>query len=90
MTDLKLSDEFIAQLVNVLQLAIISGTDIIDHLRMMRLVESDGSITMSSEYQAIFNSQIDTMLEEVNEMQEKMSEDLMTLHVVEPAVIPES
>ena len=39
--DLKISDEVISHLAKIIQLGILSGTDIVDHMRMIRLQESE-------------------------------------------------
>ena len=39
---MKLNDEVIAHIAKQLQLAILTGTDIIDNLRMITLQEEDG------------------------------------------------
>jgi len=47
---MKLSDNSIAQLVRVLQLAIITGTDVSDNIRMMQFVEEDGYLILDEDY----------------------------------------
>lgn len=38
---MKLTDDSISQLVRVLQLAMLTGTDIVDNMRQMRFVENE-------------------------------------------------
>ena len=40
----KLSDDTIAHIAKTLQVALITGTDIVDNLRIMELVDVDGRI----------------------------------------------
>ena len=47
---MKLNDEEIAHIAKQLQLAILTGTDIIDNLRMIRLQEKDGQLFLDQEY----------------------------------------
>ena len=59
-----LSDEVIGQIANVVQIAILTGTDVVDNLRMMRLSEEDGQLFLDKDYVAVANQQIESMLEE--------------------------
>ena len=65
MTEVNLSDEAIAQVAKVLQLAIITGTDIVDNLRQMKFTVTDDSIKLSPEYKKNFDVWIETMMEEI-------------------------
>ena len=62
---LKLSDATIGQVAKVLQLAILSGTDVVDHLRQMRLVNEGGELELSTDYAHIFEDNLDTMMQEI-------------------------
>lgn len=64
-----LSDTSIAQIAKVLQVAILTGTDITDNLRQMTLtVDSDtGNLVPCEEYTKSFNQNIEQMLSEVQE-----------------------
>ena len=68
----KLSDESIAQVAKLVQLAIITGTDVVDNLRMMRLcVEEDGdSLILTDEYRATAEEQILALLGELEQSAE--------------------
>lgn len=66
---MNLDDTAIAQIVKLIQMALITGTDIVDHLRMMQLEISDtNKIILDKEYSKIFNEQIQKMLEASNTM----------------------
>ena len=65
MTEVNLSDEAIAQVAKVLQLAILTGTDIVDNLRQMKFIVADNSIKPSPEYKKNFEVWIETMMEEI-------------------------
>ena len=65
-----LSDAVIAHVAKLLQLAILSGTDVIDHLRMMRLEEdevNENSLCLTDGYSSLADSQIQKMLEEIED-----------------------
>lgn len=47
---MKLNDEVIAHIAKQLQLAILTGTDIVDNLRMIRLQEESGQLYLDAEY----------------------------------------
>jgi hypothetical protein len=62
MTVHSLSDKTIGQLAKLLQLAILSGTDVVDHLRMLKLVSHDGSLELEEAYEINFNDNLQSML----------------------------
>lgn len=68
--DLKISDEVISHLAKIIQLGILSGTDIVDHMRMIRLQESEeDTLVLSDEYRQSSDNQIQSMLDKVSEIQ---------------------
>ena len=58
-----LSDEVIGQIAKLVQIAILTGTDVVDNLRMMKLSEEDGQLFLDEDYVAVANQQIENMLE---------------------------
>ena len=46
----KLSDNSTAQIVRLLQVALLTGTDVSDNLRMLELVAEDGLLNVNPEY----------------------------------------
>jgi hypothetical protein len=70
----KLSDEFIGQVAKLVQLGILTGTNVVDHLRLVLVTTSeDGQeIVLTSEYRENFNANIEKMLAEVEEIKEEM------------------
>ena len=60
-----LSDSAIAQVAKVLQVAILTGTDITDNLRLMRFVEEEGTLILQKEYEETFHENLDRMLSEI-------------------------
>tara|TARA_R110000824_G_scaffold60853_14_gene162443 strand:+ start:21655 stop:21867 length:213 start_codon:yes stop_codon:yes gene_type:complete len=61
---MRLSDNSIAQLVRVLQLAILTGTDITDNIRTMRFVNEDGILDPHPEYAENFENNLQKLQEE--------------------------
>ena len=49
---MKLSDEAIGHIAKQLQIAILTGTDIVDNLRMIELHESAGKLYLHPDYAA--------------------------------------
>jgi hypothetical protein len=49
---MKLSDEVIAHIAKQLQMAILTGTDVVDNLRLIKLHESAGKVYLAPEYAA--------------------------------------
>ena len=69
---MKLHDSAIAHVAKLIQMAILSGTDITDHLRMMQLKKNDSdSLVLDEEYESVFNDQIEKMM--TNSMQQQTS-----------------
>lgn len=63
-----LSDEVIAHVAKLLQMAILSGTDVVDHLRMMRVTPSnidEESLVLTDGYREISNDQVQKMLDDI-------------------------
>lgn len=60
----KLSDDAISFIAKTLQVAIITGTDIVDNLRTMRLVNVDGALTPDPLTVEVFNENIEKMMAE--------------------------
>ena len=67
MESLVLSDNSIAQIAKLLQVAILSGTDVVDHLRMLRLSLDDGRLVPDSKYLETFENQLESMMKELQE-----------------------
>ena len=62
-TEYKLTDETIAQIAKVLQVAILTGTDIVDNLRMTRFVVEGNKLKVSPGYSEEFNKNLENLLE---------------------------
>ena len=70
---MNLHDSAIAHVAKLIQMAILSGTDITDHLRMMQLKKNDSdSLVLDEEYESVFNDQIEKMM--TNSMQQQTPE----------------
>ena len=64
----KLSDAAIAQVAKLLQVAILSGTDIVDNLRQLELTDNgDSTLVMTSDYVESFEQNINKMMSEARE-----------------------
>ncbi|MAI58926.1 MAG: hypothetical protein CML56_08115 [Rhodobacteraceae bacterium] len=67
----KLSDETIAQIAKLVQLAILTGTDVVDNLRLMRVTPSEGSADVldpTAEYLEVFESNIQKLQDNIAKM----------------------
>ena len=67
----KLEDSVVGHIAKVLQVALLTGTDIIDHMRMIRLSDSEQGLVLEEEYKLAFDGSLDTMLQNA---QQKTSE----------------
>ncbi len=70
-TSMAFSDEVVGQIAKAVQLAIITGTDVVDNLRMMRVETDDetGLLVLTDEYREIASNQIEKLMEEAEAFQ---------------------
>lgn len=59
--EFKMNDDAIAMIAKLLQIAILTGTDVVDNLRTMRFEVNDDAIVPSEEFVSIFNTQLSEM-----------------------------
>ena len=68
-TQHQLSDELIGQIAKLLQLAILTGTHVVDNMRMLRVTVGEvGKVVMSEDYKEYFDRSIDKMLKEIEDL----------------------
>ena len=63
---LNLSDSAIAHVAKVLQVALLTGTDIVDNLRLAKFEERDGTLCLTSESEQVFNTNLEKLMEEAS------------------------
>ena len=68
----ELSDELIGQLAKLLQLSILTGTNVVDHFRLLRVETEEGRLTLTPEYKEYFENSLNSMLKEAEQLQEEM------------------
>jgi len=72
---MRLHDNTIGHIAKLVQVAILTGTDVIDHLRMVTLREEDGMLYVEQEYLDVFEDQIQKMLHNaVSQTQEEIED----------------
>jgi hypothetical protein len=74
MDKVKLHDSVIAHVVKLIQLGFITGTDVVDHFRMIEMVAEEGELFLSKEYEEKQENNIGRMLEEASQQSEKQQE----------------
>ena len=68
---MKLNDEVIAHVAKILQLAILTGTDIVDHMRLIRLTTGeDNDLLLDEDYAENSQANIERMLKEIDSLSE--------------------
>ena len=67
--DYKLSDEVISNIAKLLQIAILTGTDIVDNLRTLRCQVSEDSIEIHPEFEKSLAENIQKMMDEIPEQE---------------------
>ena len=68
--NVKLNDSVIAHFVKLLQLGLLTGTDIVDHFRMVRLTLEEDELFLNKEYEANQEENINKMLKEASDIAE--------------------
>ena len=71
---MRLSDTVIAHIAQLVQLAMLTGTDVVDHMRMMALVDNDGTLELDEEYERQSEDNVQRMIQEAVNMQSNNSE----------------
>ena len=64
MENLTLTDNAISHVAKLIQVAILTGTDIVDNLRMAQFVNNNGQLDISPDYHEVFNTNIQKMMTE--------------------------
>jgi len=65
---MKLNDNVIGHIAQIIQLAILTGTDVVDHMRMIRLVDSEDGLMLDPEYESQSRDNIESMLSSIEEI----------------------
>ena len=65
--ELKLTDNAINHIAKLLQMAILTGTDIMDNLRSATLVSYEGKVDIHPDHQEAFENNIQAMLDELGD-----------------------
>ena len=65
---MRLSDNSISAIARLVQMAILTGTDVVDNLRIMRLVQNGDVLEPDQEFLKGFEESIQKMLETANEL----------------------
>jgi hypothetical protein len=76
MNSYKLSDEIIAQIAKLTQLAIITGTDVVDNLRTLRVEVSDSesdTLVLTEEYRLDGEAQVSKLMDEVSNLNKEIN-----------------
>jgi uncharacterized protein YbjQ (UPF0145 family) len=63
-----LSDQAIVRIVDLLQLALLTGTDIIDNLRTLRLTVDGAKLTISESDNQAFNEAVQRLSDKADEL----------------------
>lgn len=66
---MKLTDSVIVHVAKLLQLSMLTGTDIVDHMRMISLVEREGFLFLDEDYETMSEQNILKMIKEVESIQ---------------------
>jgi len=71
---MKLHDEAISQIARILQVAILTGTDVVDNLRMLDLTRNEGVLRLTNNYKTQFERNLNKMIENAAPTRESESE----------------
>ena len=73
---IKLNDETIGQIAKLIQVAILTGTDIVDNLRTLELAVENNQVFLTPEYRDGFEKNIECMMEELEKNTTKPQEEI--------------
>ena len=65
---MRLNDEVIAHVAKLVQLAILTGTDVVDHMRMITLESEDNILSLNSDYEQQSEENIAKMLNQIDSL----------------------
>ena len=71
---MKLSDESIGQIAKILQVAILTGTDIVDNLRLVEFENVDNELFLTEDYRQRFDDNLSVMLQNARTSEEPSDE----------------
>ena len=71
----RLSDDVVAAIARSLQVALLTGTDIVDNLRAIRVEVEGDQLVLTSGYRTAEQNNIEKMLHAVQDLQAEVSED---------------
>jgi len=60
---MRLNDEAIGQIAKILQVAILTGTDVVDNLRQVELTVLENELHLSEGYKEQFEKNLESMIE---------------------------
>ena len=76
---MKFSDELIADVARTLQIAILTGTDIVDHLRTFEVEDESGLIKLTKQSKERIEREIQEMAERIENERSAKSQNDATL-----------
>lgn len=65
----KLKDEVWARVVQIVQLAMLTNTDVTDYLRQIEVYDVDGDLGLTDEYNVLFERTLEQLTERLVELQ---------------------
>jgi len=71
----KLSDSVIAHVAKALQVAIITGTDIVDNLRIIELTISEDKLVLTADCQENFEANLNSMMNDAENTSSNQESD---------------
>ena len=76
---MKFSDELIADVARILQIAILTGTDIVDHLRTFEVENEKGILKLTESSKERIEKEIESMLGRISDERGAASQNDQTL-----------
>ena len=71
---MRLSDTVIAHIAQLVQRAMLTGTDVVDHMRMMVLTDNEGMLELDEEYERRAEDNVQRLIHEATTMQTQTNE----------------
>jgi hypothetical protein len=64
----KFSDDVIAEIAKQLQVAILTGTDVVDNLRLIEVTLNEGKLSLTQNYVKVSQGRVENMLDFATEL----------------------
>ena len=70
---MKLHDEVVGLIAKILQVALFTGTDVVDNLRTLDLTRQNGVLCLTKSYKSQFDANLETMISDAEDSSKNLT-----------------